>query len=206
MQKVFIIIQFNYENDIKTNIWTSIESMIERRMYAACTVFEGKIVVSGGFREEEISNEVYPDGSMYISLDYRIIKLKSIEGFDFHENKWYYFPDMLSPRINHSAVSIGNKMFLIGGTAEYSEVFDSITRKFTYIKTLPKWVRTSELDFYDISSYKVVSIGDAIYFLQIGDKKINVHSYEVRKNRFCYKTSIEIESFKKIGCIKVPTI
>ena len=115
MQKVFIINEFNYENswyyDIKTNIWTSIASMIEKRRYAACAVFEGKIVVSGGKKKEKISNEVNQDGSMYLSLGCKIIKLKSIEGYDFYENKWYYFPEMLSPRSNHFAISIGNKMF-----------------------------------------------------------------------------------------------
>ena len=51
---------------------------------------------------------------------------------------------MLSPRNNHSAVSIGDKMFMIGGSKDYCEVFDSVTRNFMYIKTLPKWVTASE--------------------------------------------------------------
>ena len=114
---------------------------------------------------------------MNLRTKFRKEKLKSIESYDFHENKWYYFPDMLSPRVNHSAVSIGNKMFMIGGSKDYCEVFDSVTRKFTYIKTLPKWVRVEELN----SSYQVVSIGYKIYFFRKEDNKVNVHSYNVKK-------------------------
>ena len=51
IQKVFIIIESNYENswyyDIKTNKWTSIASMIEKRRYVACTGRPGGF--SGGF-------------------------------------------------------------------------------------------------------------------------------------------------------------
>ena len=34
--------------DKQSNIWTLIAAMLEGRENAACTVFEGKIVVSGG--------------------------------------------------------------------------------------------------------------------------------------------------------------
>ena len=190
--------------DGKTNKWTSIASMIEYREKSACTVFEGKITISGGFRTERIPNGVNPDGSINYSLTYHYKGIKSIEAYDHNIGKWFYLPNMLSARNRHSAVSIGNKLFMIGGNSEYSEVFDSVTRKFTYVKTLPKWVRTSELDYYDFGKNQVVSIGNEIYFLQKEDKKFNVYSYYVRNNHFCYKTSFEIGNFKKVSCIKVP--
>ena len=213
MQKVFVISETSFSNpswyyDTKTDNWTSIASMMGSRERPACTVFEGELVVTGGFVRNCNSNEVNADGKMNLSTKLRKEKLKSIESYDFHENNWYYFPYMLSPRVNHSAVSIGNKMFMIGGSSEYSEVFDSITRKFTYIKTLPGWVRTLKKDIFERYEilYQVVNIGYTIYFFREEYNKVNVHSYDVRNNVFNFKTSMvkEIFSFNKTNCIKVP--
>ena len=40
-------------------------------------------------------------------------EIVSVE-YDHHENKWTYLPDMMDGRYEHGAVSIGNKMFVIG--------------------------------------------------------------------------------------------
>ena len=64
------------------------------RYDAAYTVFESKIVVSGGYEYDN---------------------LKSVETYDRHENKWNYIPDMIERRYNHGSLSMGNKMFVIGG-------------------------------------------------------------------------------------------
>ena len=67
----------------------------------------------------------------------------SVEAFDQHENKWSNFPSLLSPRKNHTTVSISNKMFMIGGWSDYIQVvdnfkvFERVNRKFTYIKIFP---------------------------------------------------------------------
>ena len=74
-------------------------------------VFEGKIVVTGGYY-----------GKRY----------KSVEAFDHHENKWNILPDMIQDRYDHSSVTIGSKLLVIGGNKRMcSDVFDSISRKFT---------------------------------------------------------------------------
>ena len=96
--------------------WTYIASLEKEKYYAACTIFEGKIVLCGGF-----NNEI----------------LISVESYDHHENKWTDLPDMLHGRHNHVALSIDNKMFVIGGKWNLScEVFDRVSRKFTYLKQL----------------------------------------------------------------------
>ena len=51
--------------DTKTSKWTNIANMNNCKEYAACTAFEGKIVVSGGDN---------------------LGKLKSVEAYDHHEN------------------------------------------------------------------------------------------------------------------------
>ena len=90
--------------------------MKENRYFAACTVYEGKIVESGGWSSK--------------------LLLKSVETFDYYENKWIYLPDMIEKRNDHASVTIGNKLFVIGGYRMATcEMFDSCTRKFCYIKS-----------------------------------------------------------------------
>ena len=97
-----------YKFEVKSNKWTKVADLQKDRSRSACTVFEGKIVVTGGFNER---------------------KLKSVELYDHHVNTWKFLSDMIKARCNHSAVSISNKVFMIGGNSDHSEVFDSVTRK-----------------------------------------------------------------------------
>ena len=79
-------------------------------------MFEGKIVVTGGDNNW--------DG------------IKSAEAYDYYENKWTYLPNMIEARCQHAAVSMENKMFVIGRRKTLScEVFDKFSRKFTSIKS-----------------------------------------------------------------------
>ena len=108
--------------DIKSNKWTYIASMIVSRRNASCAVFKGKIVVTGGFCKEIFSHR----------------ELNCAESYCFHENKWTNFSNMLVKRCSHATVSIGNKLFVIGGNYENTcEVFDSNTNKFVFIKNTP---------------------------------------------------------------------
>ena len=101
----------------KMDKWIQKADISMNRLFLACTLFEGKIVVSGGMSDFE--------------------DIKSVEAYDYYENKWTYLPDMIEGRCVHASVSMGNKMFVIGGsdTSSY-EVFDSYSRKFTSIKSL----------------------------------------------------------------------
>ena len=95
---------------MKKDKWNQLTDTKERRYSSACTVFEGNIVVTGG-------------------KDYLI--LKSVVAFDYYENKWTQLPDMIKERYCHASVSMGNKLFVIGGFKNTScEVFDSFSRKF----------------------------------------------------------------------------
>ena len=64
----------------------STASLKIKRDSASSTVFEGKIVVSVG----------YDRG-----------KLKSVEAYGHHENKWTSLPDMIDERYDHGVVSMG---------------------------------------------------------------------------------------------------
>ena len=95
--------------------WEKKANLKYTRRNASCTVFEGKIIVTGGFTRRQY--------------------LKSVEAYDYYENKWNYLPNMIEERNSHASVSMGNKMFVIGGWNNINcEVFDSFSRTFTKIK------------------------------------------------------------------------
>ena len=60
--------------DKKSNTWCLITAMKLNRSNTACTLFEGKIVVFGGFGY----------------LNSKIGKVKSIKAYDHYENPWSY--------------------------------------------------------------------------------------------------------------------
>ena len=150
--------------------------MNDYRYDAACAVFEGKIVVSGG---ED---------------------LKSVESYDYYENKWYYLADMIEGRRHHASVSMGNKMFVIGGwnTTSTCEVFDSCSRKFTLIRFLMK---------IDYSYIQAVSLGKVIVVFSIPDvcynsAKTKMFVYDTKSNEFSTIESKICENLNGISCVK----
>ena len=198
MQKLFVISGKNVEDecdrscmvyDKQSDSWNYIAYMMEGREKAACTVFEGRIVVSGGSYAHE--------------YDYNQKLLDTVEAYDHHEDKWSYFEPMLSQRSNHTAVSISNKMFMIGGNDQCfrtnCEVFDSVTEMFTSITSIPEWI-----DYY-VSDKKTVCVGYNIYFFA-GEKygEVNIYSFDIMKNSFSFKTSLYLDENKSFSCTKVP--
>ena len=116
-----------FKYNFTLNRLSYISIMNESRLDAACTVFESKIVVSGGYMYDDKLNSVF--------LDDIFVNLKSVETYDHYENNWNYLPNMIEGRYKHFHISMSNKLFVIGG--EYNltlEVFDSVSRKFSYIK------------------------------------------------------------------------
>ena len=108
-----------YTYNFKNDKWLQLIATKENRYLASCTVFEGKIVVSAS----KSDNVVYRT-------------LNSVEAYDYYENKWTYLPDMIEERYGHASVSMGNKLFVIGGYKNTScEVFDSFSRKFSSFNT-----------------------------------------------------------------------
>ena len=85
----------SYIYDFKSNTCNKLADLNVARECPACTVFGGKVVVTGGENN-------WP-------------QLKSVEAYDYHENKRTYLPVMIEKRSYHAAVSMGNKMFVIGG-------------------------------------------------------------------------------------------
>ena len=151
-----------YTYNIKSNERNKIADLNLARFCSACVVFEGKIVVTGGF---SFSDNCH---------------LKSVELCDNYENKWSHLPDMNEKRWCHAAVSMGNKLFVIGGYKISScEVFDSCSRKFTTI--------TSEMKLLDLerSYFKAFCIGsNIVVFHHSKSYKSVVYMYDVNESKW----------------------
>ena len=85
--------------------WKQISGMNISRESAACAVFQGEIVVTGGWN---------------------CGRLKTVEAYDHVGDVWRVMPEMIEARGVHGAVAMGNKLFVIGGG---SQVFMFIFRK-----------------------------------------------------------------------------
>ena len=143
---------------------------------ASCAVFEGKIVVTVGRR-------------------------KSVEAYDYYENKWNKLPDMIERRKDHTSVGFGNKLFVIGGYhLSHFEVFDSFSRKFTIFNSFVE----NSLKAYDFK--KAVCVGNKIFvFTDQGEYRLfgtNVFIYDVINGNWSEKkvpivNSLSLSSFIK---------
>ena len=166
-----------YMYDKKRSIWIYKASMNDFKQHTACTVYKGKIVLTGGY-----------DG---------IVGLSSVEAYDYYENKWDFLPRMIYRRYQHGAVCMGNKLYVIGGKYNATcEVFDSRSMKFTSIKQL------DDNCYYSVSA---VSIGDKI--LIFGSSENNILTYDVEKNEwYCISNCFSefdggFESISKLSVI-----
>ena len=123
IDKIFVIGGYNVglmdtksclQFDTKDNRWKEVAPMNESRLEAACTVFEGNIVVSGGTF----------DGY-----------LNTVESYDVIADKWSSMPNMVNGKSSHSLVVVRNKLFVIGDYKDTCEVFDNNIRKFVVLKS-----------------------------------------------------------------------
>ena len=176
---------FFYYN-FELNKVSKLTDMNKSKYYAACTVFEGKIVVTGGKK--------------YLPLNHAYI---SVEAYDDYENKWTYLPNMIRKRRLHASVSMGNKLFVIGGNITKScEVFDSFTRKFTLIKA-----KTPNYENNWLTQFQAVSKSNFILFIS-ENKNSNDTSmfiYNVQKSQWSEKKLSVLNKLTDVSCAKYCT-
>ena len=108
--------------------------------------------------------------------------MRTVEAYDYYENKWTYLTDMIEERFNHAAVSMGNKMFVIGGDISTNfEVFDSCSRKFTNI--------LSDIKIPDFREwfFKAFNVGNNIVVFQDSLETLTetmIYLYDVNKAKW----------------------
>ena len=134
--------------DTKNNKWYEVARMNKAKVFAASTVYEGRIVVSGGC----------------INNDFNV-NIKTIEAYDPFANSWSAMPSMIEGRCSHSSVALRNKLFVFGNYCGQNnkrcEVFDSISKNFVMIKRFP-----STLTF-DLGFAKTFAIGNKLITLGV---------------------------------------
>ena len=109
------------EVNMSKNEFKDVNGMNKARTQAACAVFEGRIVISGGFINDIFLNNI----------------TNTVEAYDHVANKWSSMPSMIEIRHSHKSVSRKSKLFVIGGYSKTSEVFDSHSNKFSLLKPIP---------------------------------------------------------------------
>ena len=152
-------------------------------MLHACTVFEGKIVASGGEPNRY-------DRTMF----------STVEKYDHAANTWSNMPKMVCCRKCHSIVAVKNKLFVFGGLSNTAEVFDSSSNQFSTIKS-------SALPIGDYDVQDTVAIGRKIIIFRFWTTKLLI--FDLDK----YKWSEELFEFTKKTknlnwylCVKVPKL
>ena len=157
--------------------WIEVAKLNENRINAACTVFEGRVVVSGGYNVNE--------------------ELCTVEAYDHVADKWSYMPSMIHRSCHHNMLAISNKLFALG-CGEFSvicEVYDSICKKFVVIN--------SHLTFFDSMYYEAISIGRNILVFKSFSKKVAI--YNIDKNEWSDELFYVAEDNILFYCLKMPS-
>ena len=155
--------------------WKEVAKMNISRSNASCTVFEGKIVVSGG----------YNNGL-----------LNTVEAYDHIANEWTNMLNMVEERCDHKSVAVKNKLFIVGGNTTTCEVYDSGCGKFSSLKLLKETIYG-----FLRSPSEVLSIENKLLIFKRYEK--NVLIYDIEKDDWSEKPCSLIQN-RDDSCVKVP--
>ena len=159
--------------------WKQISKMKVARKYASCTVFEGRIVVSGGHN--------WSNG-----------KLKTVEAYDHVDDSWTNMPSMIEERRYHKSVAIKNKLYIVGTYLSSNlEVFDFCSNKFALIKYNSTSLRNNYI--FDISTF-----GNKILFFI--DNSASVLVYDVESDEWLKKLCEATQHIEFFSCAKIPQL
>ena len=167
------------EFNTKTQKCRQIAEMVYFREEATCSVFQGRIVVSGGNH----------DGGRW----------ETVEAYDHVLNCWSPMPDMNAKRYLHKTCVVKNKMFVVGGCFYTSdcEVFDSLSNMFV-------WLKMSER-FHDKRLFNgVFSIGSR--FVALSDFSKTALWYDVENDEWSEETCEVSEHLEQFSCAKIPQL
>ena len=144
--------------DTKNNKWRPAARINMGRFCPASTLFEGNIVVSGGWNRNWEA-------------------LNSVESYDVSKDRWFPMAAMNRPKIGHKQVVVYNKLFVIGVEKDNCEVFDNISRSFVALKT-------ENMNLASITG--AISIGNILYVFQ--NETNTVFCYDVENCEWKTKT------------------
>ena len=153
------------------------------RYRAACAVFEGKIVVSGGY----VQARNYDFGRVFNFTN-------SVEAYDHTTDTWSNMPNMVEGTYDHSLVAIKDKLYVIGFSCE---IYDSLSKKFVLIN---KPSLGSSL--YIGQKNRAVSIANKIFVFRRNESKVT--SYNVDTREWTEEDCDVTDSIKTECCVKIP--
>ena len=156
-----------------SNTWNKIACMNVARQNASCTVFEGRIVVTGGYNNN--------DGV-----------LNTVVAYDHIGNSWTNMPNMKERRSFHKSVAIKNKLFVINRfSSQTIEVFDSYSKKFALL-------HHPFINLYSYYIADVTSIGNKIVLFSNRDGSIFL--YDVEKDMWSEKSCDATKNILDFSC------
>ena len=150
----------------KGNSWKEVAVMKEARYYAACAVFQGNIIVSGGM-----------DNGRNI--------LSTVESYDVFADKWSSMPSMIRGKHDLSLSVVQDKLFVIGQGRQFCEVFDNIGKQFVALES-------SFCIYFSVN--KSIALGNKIIVIQ--DSVCRAICYDVVDNKWSYELCEIIENYK----------
>ena len=132
-------VRYNTKGDGKKEV----AGLNRARYSAACAVFQGKLVVSGGMSPDD---RLY--GYMAGMPTSPVSSTNTVEAYDHVADAWSCMPSTVLHRVDHSLVPIKTKLFVIGRSDLACEVFDGTAGKFAVIKSSPVFHGEKEVWFH----------------------------------------------------------
>ena len=170
----------------RKNSWKEVSKMSNARSQASSVVFEGRVVVTGGW------NNLLEETNL-------------VEAYDHINDTWSSMPNMIKRRACHCSVAIRNKLFVFSGVGEddlehdQCEVFDSTSKRFVLLKQKPK-----SLKFNITLAAYTFSIGSEIII--IGHRSEKALCYDVEKDKWYEKLLKETNDRFNFCCALIPQI
>ena len=140
------------EINVVDKSWRQVARMSQSKLASACTVFQGKVVVSGGINQTPHA-------------------LNTVKAYDHAADGWSLMPEMVYRRCCHNLIVVGNKMY---GEGTF-EAHDSLCGKFSKLKR-----PSVQLMEYTLVT-KAVPIGSKILFFNHETEKALFYDMEAGK-------------------------
>ena len=175
--------------DTTNRSWKEVARMNEPRRNASCTVFEGRVVISGGLNVNG--------------------RLNTVESYDHLADTWSHMPNMVIGRYEHNSVAIKNKLFVVGCPGQTScEVYDSTSNTFVMLTRPP--ISQGHLTINLMDPADAIAVGSKIF--SFGNSTNFITYYDVENNTWSsgsIKNSPEIIRVVRGNCYfctKVPQL
>ena len=171
--------------DTKDKKWEDAASLNDKRSKAACAVFQGRLVVSGGWHEAGYNSE----------------SMRSVEAYDCASDTWSRMPSMIERRYGHGSVAVKNKLFVVAcfnngnGTCE---VYDSACKKFVFLKQKPSSFAFS----FNSIFFKTFSVGSK--FIAVKSESSTAVCFDVEKDEWSEEPFEVTKTIWGFGCTVVP--